>query len=311
MNGRLLVHWARMLSGRSYYHVPQGIGRAFVPGRLRGYFNDLTGKADWSGITDASAIPMNQLLDGRTCYFATTIVQKALGHHDRYLLAGRRADRDAFLRLCVWLVDQQDGQGGWDVSDMLRLPRGFRYSAMPQGEAVSALLRAYEMTDDVRFMVSAEKALHVMLTPVEQGGTGNYAAGGLTLEECPSMTRNTILNGWVFALFGIYDFCLATGDAAHSRTFTRSLGTLANELGRFDAGYWSYYDQQGALASPFYHDLHISQLRALHMASGLDDLQQAVDRWEAYRQSRVNKTRAFVRKAYQKVKQPPAVVIVR
>lgn len=81
------LRWIQMLLGRSYYHLPQGLGRVFEPGRLRGYFNDLTGKTLWPGPTDDKGIPVNLTEDGRRVYFATTIAQKALGHWDRWVMA--------------------------------------------------------------------------------------------------------------------------------------------------------------------------------------------------------------------------------
>jgi hypothetical protein len=83
---RLFLRWARVLAGQSYYHQPQCLGKAFRPEELAGYFNDLTAKARWAGHTDEGGIPVNILADGRRVYLATTVVQKALGHWDKWLL---------------------------------------------------------------------------------------------------------------------------------------------------------------------------------------------------------------------------------
>ena len=42
--GALARRAVRMLTGTSYWHVDQRLGRAFRPGELAGYFNDLTKK---------------------------------------------------------------------------------------------------------------------------------------------------------------------------------------------------------------------------------------------------------------------------
>ncbi|MGC8947554.1 MAG: hypothetical protein ACP5N6_15555 [Anaerolineae bacterium] len=67
---RLFLRWTRVLAGRSYYHQPQRLGKAFRPGELAGYFNDLTGKTRWAGHADDEAIPVNVLADGRRVTFA-------------------------------------------------------------------------------------------------------------------------------------------------------------------------------------------------------------------------------------------------
>lgn len=307
----MFFHWVRMLMGKSYYHAPQGIGMAFDPERLHGYFNDLTGKAQWKGSLDADGIPVNRLADGTSCHFTTTIVQKALGHFDRHILTGDMHEKAEFLNICKWLDDHQDVRGGWDVSSLLRLPGDLKYSAMPQGEATSALVRAWQLTGDMKYLRCAEKAFGLMMTPVEEGGTAYYHNGMIYLEECPGVEKNTILNGWLFALFGIHDMYLATGNESHRTLFYRSHETLIKQLGKYDAGYWSYYDEKGALASPFYHDLHISQLRALCRVSNDDVLAGFIDRWEEYRKNRMKKARAFSVKVLQKLKNPPSVVIVK
>jgi len=80
------------------------------------------------------------------------------------------------------------------VSSLLRLPEGFKYSAMPQGEATSALLRAWKVTNNIKFMRCAERAFNLMMTPVEEGGATYYHGGLIFLEECPGNAKNTILN---------------------------------------------------------------------------------------------------------------------
>lgn len=81
----LFSRWAKMLTGKSYYYI---LGNAFTINKLNGYFNDLTGKADWKGLLDRDGVPIVQLIDGSTCYCPTTIIQKAFGHYDKYIFSG-------------------------------------------------------------------------------------------------------------------------------------------------------------------------------------------------------------------------------
>ena len=101
---RRIRHWSSMFAGTSYYHLPQKLGRAFVPGELKGYFNDLTGKTDWKGKIDQNGFPFNTLTNGDPVYFPILLCQKALGHWDRWLLQSDKDHRKQFLKIAEWLT---------------------------------------------------------------------------------------------------------------------------------------------------------------------------------------------------------------
>lgn len=99
-----------MLLGNSYWHLPQGLGKRFVPGELAGYFNDLTGKAEWKGPVDGQGLPLNELGDKRI-YFATTLFQKALGHWDLWLITNDETHLSEFLKLAQWALETRMSMG--------------------------------------------------------------------------------------------------------------------------------------------------------------------------------------------------------
>jgi hypothetical protein len=51
------------------------------------------------------------------------------------------------------------------------------------------------------------------------------------------------------------------------------------------------------VASPFYHRLHIVQLRIMHRLTGEQKFAQVSDRWENYTRSRANRARAICYKS--------------
>jgi hypothetical protein len=55
------------------------------------------------------------------------------------------------------------------------------------------------------------------------------------------------------------------------------------------------------LASPFYHRLHIVQLRVMANLSGDRGFAEVADRWEAYTRRRANRSRALVEKSIFKL----------
>lgn len=308
---RYMFRWIRALMGRSYYHQPQSLGKAFRPDELAGYFNDFTAKTDWTGEVDEQGLPVCVLADGTRVRFVTTIVQKAIGHWDKWLLAQSELDKDEFLKICWWLVAIQDDQGGWPVWSDLGLSLPSPYSAMTQGECISAFVRAWKLTDDEQFVKAAQRALELLIRPLDIGGPAVVESGELYLEEMPSYPRSSILNGWIYALFGIRDFWLAFDDSRAWSLFNRSLDTLKHHLSDFDAGFWSFYDTSGRMASLYYHNTHINQLKALIMVDASPEFVALRDTWITYQRNRSNRARALWTKALQKLRNPGEVVVVR
>ena len=308
---RLARHWWGMLSGRSYWHRAQGPGPCFRPGEVAGYFNDLSHKVHWTGPTDPNGVPLVRTMRDELVYFPTTVLQKALGHWDAWLQGRQVTHRRAFMTLADWTLAHQDARGGWDVWHVLGLQYASPYSAMAQGEGVSVLCRAFVLTGDSAFLDAADRAVALMLEPVTQQGTGRYTKLGLVLDETPREDANIILNGWIFALMGLYDRTLVNENGSPREHLSSTVNALVASLPTYDSGYWSYYDSAGSLASPFYHQLHIAQLRVLALAfpQHAAAFGNAAGQFEQQARSSVNTARAVARKAAQKVLRPPQVVL--
>ena len=97
-------------------------------------------------------------------------------------------------------------------------------------------------------------------------------SGDLWFEEYIVSPPTHILNGFIWALWGVHDYFLATTDKSAQELFSRGVRTLLHNLERYDLGFWSLYEQSGTrlpmVASPFYHQLHIVQLRVMHRLTG-------------------------------------------
>lgn len=306
-----LRHWCSMFAGTSYYHQPQGMGRAFVADDLKGYFNDLTGKANWRGKLDKNGLPFNTLTNGKPVYFPVVLCQKALGHWDLWLLNQREEDRQQFLKIATWLQQTQDTMGGWDTWGPLGQPEQYRYSAMTQGEAVSTMVRAYVLTNDNIYAAACKRGIDLMRRPVLDGGVSCLEAEDVFLEEFPGATRDTVLNGWIFALFGIHDYLLRIKDDEAKAFYERTRASLVRCLRQFDSGFWSYYSSgTKRMASPFYHDLHLSQLQALRQVTTDPSVRSTLDAWTSYRNNKYNQFRALLVKGVQKLKEPAEFTIV-
>jgi heparosan-N-sulfate-glucuronate 5-epimerase len=310
----LALSWARMLAGKSYSHLDQSLSKRFVPGELSGYYNDLSQKVRWNGPVDAEGLPLMYTRSGEPFYHPTDLFQKALGHWDLWL-SGERQEAghyEAFLRLASWAQHAQDECGGWRTLPAFQKHYDSPYSCMTQGEGISLLVRAFSVTADNSYLKSARQALGPLLTPVDEEGTLRRVPAGLVLEEYPLRTGNTVLNGWIFGLYGLYDYLLVEESQEIQEALEANLNALIAHLPQYDTGFWSLYDAWGALASPFYHRLHIAQLRALELAFPEHAKSFAKSRATFERQlaSRSNRMRAMFLKACQKLRHPPEVVML-
>jgi hypothetical protein len=302
-------HWGLLLLSKSYWHKEQAVGRFFSPLRLDGYFNDLTQKTKWPGITDKNGMPLVKTLSGRYIYNPVTIFQKALGHWDIWIGSNRqdKVQYKEFLNVADWALNTMDGNGGWPVWPKILKDSISQYSAMAQGQGISVLVRAFSATGKKEYLKSAERSLGLLLKDAYEGGTSRRADRGLIFEELPLRKPNTILNGYIFALFGLYDFILTKNERFVKSALDNSLNALADSIAKYNAGFWSFYDSAGNLASPFYHKLHIAQLKGLEMAFPENHSEFTKTRviFEKQYSNYFNRLRAVTIKVFQKILNPP------
>lgn len=307
---KLLRVWATIALGRSYRHRNQGIGHSFMPDQLEGYFIDLTAKTSYDGPTDDDGLPLTRARR-QLIHHPTVVLQFGLGHWDRWLGSGRESaqHRTRFLSVARWAATAIDGRGGLSIWPELGFQTASPYSAMTQGLAASVFVRAWLLNPEDAWLAHARRAVQIMLSPVESGGTSRRIGSGIVLEEGPLMPPNTVLNGWVFGLYGLYDLTLVDGlDDPHLRAALEdTLEAVVQMLPDFDTGWWSRYDTSGNLASPFYHRLHVAQLGALERTFPAYSARIANTRvrWERALASRVQPARAIFMKVKQQLSDPP------
>ncbi|HMD15465.1 MAG TPA: D-glucuronyl C5-epimerase family protein [Terriglobales bacterium] len=310
-------------SGRSqltFWHETPEINPRATPDRLAEYYMVFREKADYAGPYDAVGIPM---LDYHGAiglqYNPIAIAQWGLANYNRFCATGDETRWQKTLKAADWLVAslEQNSHGlwvwnhhfDWEYRDTLTAPW---YSGLAQGQGVSLLLRAYaharSRSEDEKYQYqsAAEKAFVALTKPIAEGGVLlEDAEKNLWIEEYLVDPPTHILNGFMWALWGVFDYWLARADAPARKVFDRGVETLIHNVDRFDTGYWSLYEQSGTrlkmLASPFYHQLHIVQLRVMSKLTGDDRFAAVADRWEGYARRRGNRTRALVEKSVFKL----------
>ncbi len=217
--------------------------------------------------------------------------------------------RKKFFRIADWLSEHLEPNlhglavwnhhFDWEYRDTLKAPW---YSGLAQGQGISVLVRAYQESRESRYLDAAVRAFATFHSPIEEGGVAfTDEDGDLWFEEYIVSPPTHILNGFIWSLWGVYDYFLATKEASAQDLFSRGVSTLLHNLDRYDLGFWSLYEQSGTrlpmVASPFYHRLHIVQLRVMHRLAGEAKFGQVADRWESYANSRTKRTRALCYKS--------------
>lgn len=263
--------------------------------RLGPYEESFLHKLAYGGPFDDRGVPLRRLGPPFGDQYAPVdIAQYALGLFERHGIEGRAEDRERFLALARWFADNAvDAAGGAKVWPYrYPLPKWNAWppwiSGMAQGEAISVLLRAGQMTGESRFGDLAADANRSFGRSVREGGVrATVGPGRWFFEEVAVEPSAHILNGMVYALWGILEFARATGASQAREEFEAGVEALASLLPAYDTGYWSRYSllYPNQVASRFYHELHVRQLTSLHERTGNERLADHARRWSEYTRS--------------------------
>ncbi len=134
-------------------------------------------------------------------------------------------------------------------------------SGLSQGTAIQALSRAAARLQEPRYFEAARSALGIFKVAPPEGVRVDTPAGADYLQYSfdPGMR---ILNGFVQALNGLYDFAAYANDAEGRALFAAGEAQARIEVPTFDTGAWSLY-RPGKESDLGYHKLLRDFLRAL------------------------------------------------
>ncbi len=313
-----LRYWKRIFSAYggggtshlTFWHGTPEVNPGAEPGTLGEYWQRFAAKADYPGQHDASGIPM---LDYHghvgLQYNPIAIAQYGLGNYNQFKWTGQQERCQRFVRVADWLVEHlvpnAAGVPVWehnfDWEYRTPMKAGW-YSCLSQGQGISVLVRAHALTHDARYLNAARRAFLSFTLSMDDGGVQDVDDEGyIWFEETVVKPPTHILNGFMWAAWGLYDLWLHDGHEEAGRLWRESIRTLEACLAQFDIGYWSLYDQAGTpvrnAASRFYHALHVTQLRIMFRLTDSDVFRSWADRWAGYQASPFKRRRAWLHKA--------------
>lgn len=282
-------------AGPSAFDLP--LGTRIRPGSVAGYYIDMSDKAETpSWPPDWFPWP------GYHRFIA--IGQWALGAHERFLRGDGAEWIAAATAAGEFLLGAQSDDGTWYEEHGYHHTfhmRGPWSSAMAQGQCASLLVRLHLATGRTDFADAARRALSPLTVETAEGGLYASLDGRVFPEEYPTKIPSFVLNGAIFASWGWYDVGIGLHDGDARDRFLAFVELLADDLWRWDTGYWSRYDLYPHpvvnVASTPYHRLHIQQLQAMHLLAPRDEFVRRIARFEGYEASRLGPTRAMAHKA--------------
>ena len=275
--------------------------------QLGAYYLDFSASADQVaqglfGPFDADGVPLvdyDRLLLGSPNvkpgqvygihYTPVTVAQYGLGLHSACERQPDAEQHRLFMKMADWHVDNLVDQGAFSVwlhefeFPIFNLNPPW-VSGMAQGQGISLLLRAYQASADTRYLEAARRAISAFDHDLAVGGASvTEGVEDVWLEEYPNHPASHVLNGFIFALWGVMDYHRATQDAAAGAMVARCVATLARNMNKFEGFYWSRYDLvRSGNSSMDYHKLHVMQLDVMASLTADPTLLKYAQRWCAY-----------------------------
>lgn len=259
------------------------------------------------------------------------IIVRGDGYIDNITLASVE-HLDLFHYAVEWMVQNQDeATGGWK-NDIERKLEGYAplkpgwISAMGQGQGLSLLSRAFHTFKDQSYIKHMVNALQPYTVDSKDGGVRAVFMNEYTwYEEYPMTPSLFVLNGFMFSMFGLYDFKSLLEKEFHfgkgtspshevlstyysmdvdlpeayrlvSDLYNDGLRSLTNLLPLYDGGSRSFYDlrhfqlkMQPNIARWDYHRVHLTQLAAFMTISDNPIFERYFKYWTEYTKGKVAK----------------------
>jgi heparosan-N-sulfate-glucuronate 5-epimerase len=242
----------------------------------------------YNGKFDEQGVPMCGFEDGEFSYFPINIAQYGFMLHANWVETKSEQTLDLLksnLAVLEKLKTETETTCAWyhhhfEAKYKINAPWA---SAMAQGECISFYLRMYQITQDASLLSTALKAYHFLGIDANENGVKRIDnEGNLWYEEYPSTPPSYVLNGFIYTLFGLYDLFRVTQRKDVKMNIDRCLKSVRDNLEKFDAGYWSYYDLLKKELVRYYYqkNVHVPQLRVLAVLTGDPIFENYATKWE-------------------------------
>ncbi|HEY3759297.1 MAG TPA: D-glucuronyl C5-epimerase family protein [Solirubrobacteraceae bacterium] len=235
--------------------------REFIPSRLPALFLTLERNIQWWSSEPLLAADQRVSFPGSHIvweYYPGQGIEiqwlATFGEANGYYLQGHENTQlQETLNEVIPLATQRAGGIAWEY--MFHFDGGAPpwTSGLSQGTALQALSRAYSRLKNPAYLAADKQALGIFLTPPPAGVLVRTAAGSHYLEYTYA-PQERILNGFIQADIGLYDYTKYTGDPLGQKLFEAGDAEARVEVPHYDTGAWSMYDQHSE-SNLNYHEL--------------------------------------------------------
>ena len=158
---------------------------------------------------------------------------------------------------------------------------------MANGQALQVLIKAHEITQDLRYLIAAKSLLNAFFIEVKHGGiTYKDSPNDWWYEEYASNDKNAkisrVLNGMLFTVLGIYDYYKYTNDSDAKLLFDKGVNSIKKEISKYNNNGYSYYDLLGTTASWKYHQIHVDLTKQLYDITGEPIFSEYLNLWKKH-----------------------------
>ena len=174
---------------------------------------------------------------------------------------------------------------------------------MAQGQVVAVLCRAYQETNDGRYLDLAKRAAIPFSLDIKDGGVRSIdPVRGVFYEEYAFHEYNKqhhTLNGMLSALMGIYDLWKVTRHDHYRNIFDVGVQTIGNNLMSYDFPFCSSYDlrhEHGEypMMQPRYNSVHVAHLKIMAKMTKNPYFETVSEKWNTKLQSKFNRLCYFI-----------------
>lgn len=148
------------------------------------------------------------------------------------------------------------------------------FSGMAQGEILSVFMRTFDVTQDSSYLIYAHKIFNSFLRvrgEAEPWVVRYDQDGCYWIEEYPLDKPGMTLNGFMYAIFGLYDYYRVVKTEEAKAVLDKALSTIKSYIHLYRRpGQDSFYclEHQHLHGNKTYHMIHIAQLRGLYDITG-------------------------------------------
>lgn len=237
-----------------------------------------------------------------------TIAQAGIGFYDIYIKTKNSEAKRKFWAQIKWFEKNYVEYKNTYVYPFPFTVKNFGIkpnwiSGMYQGEILSCFVRAYVLSGDSKYLNFSEKVYKSFFLKLgDKFGNRVTDKYGLWYEEAMLNPPTHILNGFIYAMWGILDYYKITKKEDVLNEWESCIHTLVNALPKYDMGFWSYYDLNKTIASYYYHEnVHIPQLKVLYELTGLEIFKYYYTKWELYSNRWIYRLFKKIYSTYQKL----------